>query len=118
MLSKEEIEKTKEILNDSIEYGTFGRSCRNNRNKLDTKAYKALEIAMRYIEQLEQEKADRINADSYENSYIAKLESREQKLIEKLEEDTNKPIPLAEDMGWVKCRKEYAKEILEILKKE
>ena len=87
MLSKEEIEKTKEILNDSIEYGTFGRSCRNNRNKLDTKAYKALEIAMRYIEQLEQGKADRINADSYENSYIAKLQSREQKLIEKLEED-------------------------------
>lgn len=51
-------------------------------------------------------------------NYIDKLESREQKLIEKLEEDTNKPIPLAEDMGWVKCRKEYAKEILEILKKE
>ena len=50
--------------------------------------------------------------------YINQLESREQKLIEKLEEDTNKPIPLAEDMDWVRCRKEYAKEILEILKKE
>ena len=48
--------------------------------------------------------------------YITQLESDKQKLIEKLEEDTNKPIPLAEDMDWVRCRKEYAKEILEILK--
>ena len=49
---------------------------------------------------------------------VKQLELREQKLIEKLEEDTNKPIPLAEDMDWIRCRKEYAKEILEILKKE
>lgn len=47
---------------------------------------------------------------------VKQLELREQKLIEKLEEDTNKPIPLAEDMDWIRCRKEYAKEILEILK--
>ena len=41
---------------------------------------------MEYIEQLEQEKADRTSADNYENSYIAKLESDKQKLIEKIEE--------------------------------
>ena len=106
MLSKEEIEKAKEKLKEiSIE------------TELDF-VHKNIEIILEYIEQLEQEKADRISADSYENSYIAKLESDKQKLIEKLEEDTNKPIPLAEDVGWVKCRKEYAKEILEILKKE
>lgn len=104
MLSKEEIEKAKEKLKEiSIE------------TELDF-VHKNIEIILEYIEQLEQEKADRISADSYENSYIAKLKSDKQKLIEKLEEDTNKPIPLAEDMDWIRCRKEYAKEILEILK--
>ena len=73
MLSKEEIEKAKEKLKEiSIE------------TELDF-VHKNIEIILEYIEQLEQEKADRISADSYENSYIAKLESREQKLIEKLE---------------------------------
>lgn len=73
MLSKEEIEKAKEKLKEiSIE------------TELDF-VYKNIEIILEYIEQLEQEKADRTSADNYENSYIAKLESDKQKLIEKLE---------------------------------
>ena len=79
---------------------------------------------MEYIEKLEQEKADRISADSYENSYIAKLESREQKLIEKLEEDIVNITKTMRDGkhcdDYSRCRlKAYrtkTKEILEILK--
>ena len=74
MLSKEEIKKAKEELKEiSIE------------TELDF-VYKNIEIILEYIEQLEQEKADRTSADNYENSYIAKLESDKQKLIEKIEE--------------------------------
>lgn len=74
MLSKEEIEKAKEKLKEiSIE------------TELDF-VYKNIEIILEYIEQLEQEKADRTSADNYENSYIAKLELDKQKLIEKIEE--------------------------------
>lgn len=71
MLSKEEIEKAKEELKKiSIE------------TELDF-VYKNIEIILEYIEQLEQEKADRTYTENYEKSYISKLESDKQKLIEK-----------------------------------
>lgn len=91
MLSKEEIEKAKEKLKEiSIE------------TELDF-VHKNIEIILEYIEQLEQEKADRISADSYENSYIAKLKSDKQKLIEKLEEDK---IELTEELKYNVTKRE------------
>ena len=40
------------------------------------------------------------------------------KVTDKLKEDKNKKIPLAEDMDWVICRKQYAREILNIIEGE
>ena len=97
-----------------------------------------IEAVLEYIEQLEQEKADRTSAESYENSYIAKLESDKQKLIEILEkankEDTNtvkyyeKQRRLTTDDFYKKSyqtqihkansRREVRKNILEIVKGE
>ena len=37
------------------------------------------------------------------------------KVTDKLKKDANKKIPLAEDMDWVRCRKEHAQEILNII---
>ena len=37
------------------------------------------------------------------------------KVTDKLKKDANKKIPLAEDMDWVRCRKEHAREILNII---
>ena len=47
--------------------------------------------------------------------YVDYLESKLNKVTDKLKEDANKKIPLAEDMDWVRCRKEHAKEILNII---
>ena len=52
---------------------------------------------------------------------IEKLEQKESilnKVTDKLKEDADKKIPLAEDMDWVRCRKEHAKEILNIIEGE
>lgn len=98
MLSKEEIEKAKDFM-------IFYKNYCLNKETVNTEHYETVnneEFVYKNIETILE--------------YIDQLESREQKLIEKLEEDTNKPIPLAEDMDWIRCRKEYAKEILEILK--
>ena len=46
------------------------------------------------------------------------LESILDKVTDKLKEDKNKKIPLAEDMDWVICRKQYAREILNIIEGE
>lgn len=74
MLSKEEIEEGKAHLWWMLDNGIFTSEDEPH-----------IEAVLEYIEQLEQEKADRTSADNYENSYIAKLESDKQKLIEKLE---------------------------------
>lgn len=50
--------------------------------------------------------------------YINCLEQKEtilDKVTDKLKKDANKKIPLAEDMDWVRCRKEHAREILNII---
>ena len=50
--------------------------------------------------------------------YINCLEQKESildKVTDKLKKDANKKIPLAEDMDWVRCRKEHAREILNII---
>ena len=50
--------------------------------------------------------------------YINCLEQKEtilDKVTEELKKDANKKIPLAEDMDWVRCRKEHAREILNII---
>ena len=50
--------------------------------------------------------------------YINCLEQKEtilDKVTDKLKKDANKKIPLAEDMDWVRCRKEHAQEILNII---
>lgn len=85
MLSKEEIEKAKQCLKETIE-NTYAEG----------KAIK-LNNALNYIKQ---------------------LESREQKLIEKLEEHANRKIPLAEDADYIQGYRDLARDLLEILKGE
>lgn len=63
MLSKEEIEEGKAHLWWMLDNGIFTSEDEPH-----------IEAVLEYIEQLEQEKADRTSADNYENSYIAKLE--------------------------------------------
>ena len=53
--------------------------------------------------------------------YIEYLEQKESildKVTDILKEGTNQKIPLAEDMDWVICRKQYAREILNIIEGE
>ena len=53
--------------------------------------------------------------------YMQILEQKEailDKVTDKLKKDANKKIPLAEDMDWVRCRKEHAREILNIIEGE
>lgn len=50
--------------------------------------------------------------------YIKELEQKSEildKVTDKLEEEANQKIPLAEDKDWVICRKQYAREILNII---
>ena len=52
---------------------------------------------------------------------IKELEQKSEtldKVTDRLKEDKNKKIPLAEDMDWVICRKQYAREILNIIEGE
>ena len=46
---------------------------------------------------------------------LEQKESILDKVTDKLKKDANKKIPLAEDMDWVRCRKEHAQEILNII---
>ena len=116
MPSKEEIEEGKAHLCWLLDNGIFTSEDEPH-----------IEAVLEYIEQLEQEKVDRINADNYENSYIAKLESDKQKLIEKLEEDIRELEALNDNYtdadifeGIYTTRGQIikAKEILSILKGE
>ena len=53
--------------------------------------------------------------------YIQELERKESildKVTDKLKEGANQKIPLAEDKDWVICRKQYAREILNIIEGE
>lgn len=53
--------------------------------------------------------------------YIKELEQKSEildKVTDKLKEDVNQKIPLAEDMDWVRCRKEHSQEILKIIEGE
>lgn len=50
--------------------------------------------------------------------HIKHLESILDKVTDKLKEDANQKIPLAEDMDWVRCRKEHARKILKIIEGE
>ena len=52
---------------------------------------------------------------------LQELEQKESildKVTDKLRKDANQKIPLAEDMDWVRCRKEHAREILKIIEGE
>lgn len=51
-------------------------------------------------------------------NYLEQKESILDKVTDKLKEDANQKIPLAEDMDWVRCRKEHAREILNIIEGE
>ena len=50
--------------------------------------------------------------------YLKQKESILNKVTDKLKEEANQKIPLAEDMDWVICRKQYAREILNIIEGE
>ena len=49
---------------------------------------------------------------------LEQKESILDKVTEELKEEANQKIPLAEDMDWGICRKQYAREILNIIKGE
>lgn len=116
MLSKEEIENTKiglwNVRADILKAMQCSLADTSDKNEWQ-KEIDVIDNALKYIEQLEQEKADRTSADNYENSYIAKLESDQQKLIEKLEED----IRLI-NSGETLSIRSTLKDILSILKGE
>lgn len=108
MLSKEEIEEGKAHLWWMLDNGIFTSEDEPH-----------IEAVLEYIEQLEQEKADRTSAESYKDSYIAKLESDKQKLIEKLAKDK---IELTEELKYNSTKREARMQLnlvnkyLEILK--
>lgn len=89
-MNKEEIEKKKKMLRDFSEKGQGQRVFFEE----------DLELIRDILKELEQK------------------ESKLKKVTNKLKEDANKKIPLAEDMDWVRCRKEHAKEILNIIEGE
>lgn len=116
MLNKEEIEKDIKVLKNISECFTFS---------MWTDDTKALKRVLNYIEQLESELEESRKEtmqiyDDYQDigKMFFDLDEKVQKLIKKLEEDVNRKIPLAEDMDWVMCRKQYAQEILSLLKGE
>lgn len=49
------MEEDIEILKECVEYETFGRSCKNRRNKLDNKCFTALENILNELERLKTE---------------------------------------------------------------
>lgn len=89
-MNKEEIEKKKRMLKDFSEKGQGQRVF--------------FEEDLKLIRDILQE--------------LDQKESILDKVTDKLKEDANKKIPLAEDMDWVRCRKEYAREILNIIEGE
>lgn len=102
MLSKEEIEEGKAHLWWMLDNGIFTSEDEPH-----------IEAVLEYIEQLEQEKADRTSAESYEDSYISKIESDKQKLIEKLEKIIQDDKMSDREYQF---KRELALEILEIVK--
>lgn len=148
MLSKEEIEICKEAAKNYIEsvkkYDNVGwlrgllwyieqsetkikelnkgrHSLMQSRRKWKNRYYKERAKAKDLQESVEQIYDDYQDIGKIAFDYsdkIEQLESDKKKTIEKLEKDANKPIPLAEDMDWIRCRKEYAQEMLSILKGE
>ena len=64
----------------------------------------AFNTAWWYIQQLENK--------------VKKLETEKQKLIEKLEEQANRKIPLAEDRDYIQGYRDLARDLLEIVKGE
>lgn len=106
-MNKEEIEKAKEDLSFMNEGDYITREMANSK-----------EILIKYIKSLEiiNETYQVINELSERE--IKELEQKTEtldKVTDKLKKDKNKKIPLAEDMDWVICRKQYAREILNII---
>ena len=93
MLSKEEIEQAKDDLKFFYEGDYITREMEYNADVLED-----------YIEQLE--------------TKLKKSETEKQKLIEKLEEQANRKIPLAEDGDYVQGHRDLARDLLEILEVE
>lgn len=119
MLSKKEIEKILDVNEDIITYkADKDFRCLTSTEKALIENNRKIK---KYIEQLE---ADNYEQNNIINSYI----EREQKLIEKLEEDINvDKIQWHDELGRIikeepksrlVSRKTYAQEILEIVKGE
>lgn len=96
MPSKEEIEKIKRELTEELGRTITANECGLSTNDF-SESIEILEGALKYIKQ---------------------LEAREQKLIEKLKEQADKKIPLAEDADYVQGYRDLARDLLEILKGE
>ena len=77
-----------------------------------------VEYILDYIRELEFQNTALKVEHNHNITRIKELEQKESildKVTEKLKEDANQKIPLAEDMDWVRCRKEHAREILNII---
>lgn len=92
---KEEIEKSKKECREII--GNFKSATTELTKDIFPKKANAIEILLEYINQLETSK---------------------QKLIDKLEEDSKRKIPLAEDMDYAMGRRDEAIDIFKIVKGE
>ena len=80
-----------------------------------------VEYILDYIRELEFQNTALKVEHNHNITRIKELEQKESildKVTEKLKEDANQKIPLAEDMDWVRCRKEHAREILNIIEGE
>ena len=102
-MNKEEIEKAKiglwNIRADCLKIIQCGLSDRQDREGC-LKEIDTIDDIFKYIKQLEQ-KSETLD-----------------KVTDKLKEGANQKIPLAEDKDWVICRKQYAREILNIIEGE
>lgn len=121
MLSKEEIAKAKERISKSLNDVLFSTLYSQEENEEDER------ILLAYIEQLETENHSLKIISKAEIEQREQLESKEQKLIDKLEEDIRKSNEIINDQEykyidevideeWAK--RKYAEEILKFLKGE
>lgn len=96
-----ELEEAKEIIDDCIEWDTFGRSVRSKKNKLDNKCFTALEIVMKEYKRLQElSKGLRNLYDTYFDAYqkMLKIYERDTRVLqEHLDKENTKVIELQKE---------------------
>ena len=112
-------------MNKEIEKAKEDLSFFNEGDYITKEMEHSARVLEEYIKQLEKVKEDyywkgylQKQSEDVEICNLCKYRKKSKtldKVTDKLKEDKNKKIPLAEDMDWVICRKQYAREILNII---